>query len=65
MLSTIRQALLSTDFEESQLSAHLLNAGHSASAAALGVVIAAVVGTMRRDRRELRRWLTESGDALV
>ena len=65
MLSTIRQAILSTQLDEGRLTPLMVITSHSAAPAALGIVIADVVSTIRRDRRELRRWLCDSGEALV
>ncbi|QGN57726.1 hypothetical protein [Nostocoides sp. HKS02] len=62
MISTIRQAVLTTEFDERQLTALLVNAGSSAGPAALGVVIANVVSSIRRDRKQLRSWLAGAGE---
>ena len=58
MISTIRQAVLTAEFDERQLTSLLVNAGPSAGPAALGVVIGNIVSSIRRDRKELRRWLS-------
>lgn len=57
MISTIRQAVLTAEFDERQLTSLLVNAGPSAGPAALGVVIGNIVSCIRRDRKELRSWL--------
>ena len=62
MISTVRRAYLSTQFDERQLTALLVNAGPSAGPAALGVVIGNVISSIRRDRKELRRWLATAGE---
>ncbi|WP_457253939.1 hypothetical protein [Pedococcus sp. P5_B7] len=62
MISTIRQAVLTAEFDERQLTSLLVNAGPSAGPAALGVVIGNIVSSIRRDRKELRHWLAGAGE---
>lgn len=62
MISTVRRAYLSTQFDERQLTLLLVNAGPSAGPAALGVVIGNIVSSIRRDRKQLRSWLAAAGE---
>jgi hypothetical protein len=62
MISTIRQAVLTAEFDERQLTSLLVNAGPSAGPAALGVVIGNVISSIRRDRKQLRSWLAGAGE---
>jgi hypothetical protein len=58
MISTVRQAFLSSDLDEHQLKALLTCASPGCALAALGSVIAQVVTRMVGDRRTVRAWLS-------
>ena len=62
MISTIRQAVLTAEFDERQLTSLLVNGGPSAGPAALGVVLGTIVSCIRRDRKQLRSWVAGAGE---
>ncbi|WP_027862081.1 hypothetical protein [Marmoricola sp. URHB0036] len=58
MISTVRQAFLSSDLDEHQLEALLTCASPGCALAALGTVVAEVVTRIAGDRRIVRVWLS-------